>query len=481
MHVVRLKSETDFEGWRDAARALLIERIKPEAVSWLSGEGASDLFADTKADGARMFSLAAATPTVPKSFLTSARKAVLHSDPERFALLYRLLWRLQRERGLMETGIDPEVSRLRDLVKSVRRDQHKMTAFVRFREVATENGPLFIAWFEPDHHIVEATADFFVKRFSAMHWSILTPKACAHWDRQILTFGPGASKKDAPTDDALEDYWRSYYASIFNPARVKLGAMQKEMPQKYWRNLPEAPLIKELTAGAARRATAMVEAPAPEARANLQKLEPMPQKRKSADSIEALREAAAHCRDCPLWKDATQTVFGEGPANAEVMFVGEQPGDQEDIAGKPFVGPAGRLFDQALEETGIDRRITYVTNAVKHFKFVPRGKRRIHQKPNTSEIKVCRQWFERERDTIKPKLIVALGATAIYSVFGRNMPVQKSRGEILELADGTHALITVHPSFLLRVQPEDKEREYKAFIHDLKIVERYLNKERRAA
>ena len=163
------------------------------------------------------------------------------------------------------------------------------------------------------------------------------------------------------------------------------------------------------------------------------------------------------------------------------MFVGEQPGDQEDIAGKPFVGPAGRLFDQALEETGIDRRITYVTNAVKHFKFVPRGKRRIHQKPNTSEIKVCRQWFERERDTIKPKLIVALGATAIYSVFGRNMPVQKSRGEILELADGTHALITVHPSFLLRVQPEDKEREYKAFIHDLKIVERYLNKERRAA
>lgn len=481
MRTVRLQSQTDFEGWRDAARALLVERTKPEQVSWLAGEGASDLFADTKEDGARMFSLAAATPTVPKSFLQFARKAVLHSEPERFALLYRLLWRLQRERGLMETGIDPDVSRLRDLVKSVRRDQHKMTAFVRFREIATESGSLFIAWFESDHHIVEATADFFVKRFNTMRWSILTPKACAHWDLQKLTFGAGASRKDAPTDDALEDYWRSYYASIFNPARVKLGAMQKEMPQKYWRNLPEAPLIKALTGDAARRATSMIEAPAPAARATLQKLEAMPQKRKSADSIEALRETAAHCRDCPLWKNATQTVFGEGPANAEVMFVGEQPGDQEDIAGKPFVGPAGKLFDQALEETGIDRNITYVTNAVKHFKFVPRGKRRIHQKPNTSEIKVCRQWFERERDTIRPKLIVALGATAIYSVFGRTMPVQKSRGEIIKLADGTHALITVHPSFLLRVQPEDKEREYEAFIHDLKIVARYLKKDRRAA
>lgn len=481
--VIRLKSAIDFSGWRAHARALLIERVHPNEVRWLADGEADDLFGlDAKYDGARIFSGTAGIPAVPASFLSLAKKAALHRDPERYALLYRLLWRLQRERGLMEVSLDPDVSRLRDLVKSVRRDQHKMTAFVRFREMETPDGPHFVAWFEPEHHIVEATADFFVKRFGSMRWSILTPQACAYWDLHKLAFTPGASKKDAPTEDALEEFWRSYYASIFNPARLKLDAMRAEMPQKYWRNLPEAPLIKSLTADAGRRAMDMVRAGASAAKANMQKLELMPASPKpKSDQIDTLREEAAGCRACPLWKDATQTVFGEGPANAEVMFVGEQPGDQEDLAGKPFVGPAGQLFDKAIAEVGIKRGKTYITNAVKHFKFVPRGKRRIHQKPNTSEIKICRQWFERERGIVRPKLIVALGATAAYSVFGKAMPVQKSRGEIVKLADGTHALITVHPSFLLRVLPEDREREYKAFLRDLTIAHRYVETEIRAA
>jgi uracil-DNA glycosylase family protein len=197
--------------------------------------------------------------------------------------------------------------------------------------------------------------------------------------------------------------------------------------------------------------------------------------------LNSLRTDAADCRACPLWKNATQTVFGEGPASAEIMFVGEQPGDREDIAGKPFVGPAGQLLDRALEEAGIERDKTYVTNAVKHFKFVPRGKRRLHQKPNTSEIKACRQWFEKERAIIKPKLIVALGATAVYSVFGKTLPIGKNRGKVIDLANNMHGLITVHPSFLLRVLPEDREREYGAFLRDLKIVHRYLEKALRAA
>jgi uracil-DNA glycosylase family protein len=197
--------------------------------------------------------------------------------------------------------------------------------------------------------------------------------------------------------------------------------------------------------------------------------------------LNAVRADAADCKACPLWKSGTQTVFGEGPADADVMFVGEQPGDQEDLKGKPFVGPAGQLLDRALDEAGIERDRTYVTNAVKHFKFVPRGKRRLHQKPNTSEIKACRQWFDKERAIIKPKLIVALGATAVYQVFGKTMPIGKNRGRIIDLADDMHGLITVHPSFLLRVFPEDREREYNAFIRDLKIVNRYLEKERRAA
>jgi probable DNA metabolism protein len=482
MRTVYLQSPIDFTGWREHSRALLIQHVRPDEVRWIVDGEAGDLFGtDAKETGAQLFTGAARVPTVPSSFLALAKKAALHSDPARYSLLYRLLWRLQRERGLMDAAIDTDVAKLRDLSKSIRRDRHKMTAFVRFREVQTPGGPHFVAWFEPEHYIVEATADFFVKRFGSMRWSILTPQACAHWDLKTLTFTPGASKKDAPTEDALEEFWRSYYANIFNPARLKLDAMRAEMPQKYWRNLPEAPLIKPLAAEAAKRAAAMVGAEAARPRPNMQRLEVVAKAKSPSGVLQAVREAAEQCRACPLWRDATQTVFGEGPMNAEIMFVGEQPGDQEDIAGKPFVGPAGQLFDRALLEAEIERNNTYVTNAVKHFKFVPRGKRRIHQKPNTSEIKACRQWFERERDLLKPKLIVALGATAAYQVFGRTMPIQKNRGEIMELTGGTHALITVHPSFLLRVLPEDREREYKEFIRDLRLVREYFGKQIKAA
>ena len=164
--------------------------------------------------------------------------------------------------------------------------------------------------------------------------------------------------------------------------------------------------------------------------------------RKHADDIETLREEAADCRACPLYKNATQTVFGEGPQTARIMLVGEQPGDKEDLAGKPFVGPAGQMLDRALEEAGIDRSKVYVTNAVKHFKFVPRGKIRLHQKPNTPEIKACRQWYERELAAIKPELVVAMGATAAQSVLGKITPINKNRGRLIDLDNGTRALVT---------------------------------------
>jgi uracil-DNA glycosylase len=204
--------------------------------------------------------------------------------------------------------------------------------------------------------------------------------------------------------------------------------------------------------------------------------------RKHADDIKTLREEAADCRACPLYKNATQTVFGEGPQTAGIMLVGEQPGDKEDLAGKPFVGPAGQMLDRALEEAGIDRRKVYVTNAVKHFKFVPRGKIRLHQKPNTPEIKACRQWYERELATIKPDLVVAMGATAAQSVFGKITPINKNRGRPIDLDDGTRALVTVHPSYLLRLPDADaKAREYQRFVEDLKIAAGLLRRSARAA
>jgi DNA polymerase len=190
-----------------------------------------------------------------------------------------------------------------------------------------------------------------------------------------------------------------------------------------------------------------------------------------AEDIPELREEAKGCRRCPLWRDATQTVFGEGPENADVIFVGEQPGDQEDLAGKPFVGPAGRIFDSILDDAAIDRRKVYVTNAVKHFKFEPRGKRRIHSKPNAGEIQACRWWLDKELDLIKPKLVVALGATAAQTLLGKAVPITKMRGDVVEREDGLRVFLTIHPSFILRIRGhEDKEAERERFLKDMRKV-----------
>ncbi len=187
--------------------------------------------------------------------------------------------------------------------------------------------------------------------------------------------------------------------------------------------------------------------------------------------IESLRREAADCRACPLWRNATQTVFGEGPPAADIVFVGEQPGDREDRVGRPFVGPAGLMLDRALAEAGVDRNRAYVTNAVKHFKFEPRGKFRLHKRPNAGEIDVCRRWLMSEIDVLKPWLIVALGATAAQSLFGRPVAIGKHRGETLVLENGLRVFVTVHPSSLLRLPDEaDKQAAYALFVQDLRAA-----------
>ena len=189
--------------------------------------------------------------------------------------------------------------------------------------------------------------------------------------------------------------------------------------------------------------------------------------------LDNLRHGAASCRACPLWENATQTVFGEGPPDAEIMFVGEQPGDREDREGRPFVGPAGLLLDRALAEAGVDRGRVYVTNAVKHFKFEPRGKRRLHKRPNASEIKICRRWLLDEIEAIGPRLIVALGATAAHGLAGRAVPIGANRGAVLDVADGLRVFVTIHPSALLRLEDdEDKRSGYASFVDDLRAAER---------
>ena len=194
----------------------------------------------------------------------------------------------------------------------------------------------------------------------------------------------------------------------------------------------------------------------------------------SARSLGALRAEAADCRACPLWRNATQTVFGEGPARAAVMLVGEQPGDQEDLAGRPFVGGAGHMLDRGLAEAGIDRGQVYVTNAVKHFKFEPRGKRRIHKKPSEREIEACHPWLENELELVQPALVIALGASAAHALLGRSTPVERNRGKLLPLLGGARLLITVHPSFLLRVPEQYRAEAYRRFVEDLKLALPFL-------
>ena len=264
-------------------------------------------------------------------------------------------------------------------------------------------------------------------------------------------------------------------------ARRTIGHNEAQMS---W-NFPEGHPITPASAEADRATAATIAGAANELHQGHRDEEPAMKAhpaKSAGDDLNTLRAEAADCRDCHLWKDATQTVFGEGPAHAPIMLVGEQPGDKEDLAGKPFVGPAGQMLDRALKEAGIDRDRVYITNAVKHFKFVPRGKIRLHQKPNTPEIKACRQWYERELATIKPSLVVAMGATAAQSVFGKITPVNKNRGHLIELDENTQALVTVHPSYLLRLPDEDaKAQEYDRFVDDLKIAAKLLRKLARAA
>ena len=194
-------------------------------------------------------------------------------------------------------------------------------------------------------------------------------------------------------------------------------------------------------------------------------------------SLKALREAENSCRRCNLYKFATQAVPGEGPAHAPLMLTGEQPGNDEDLDGHPFVGPAGRVLDKALQEAKIDRKQVFVTNAVKHFKHEMRGKRRLHKRPDPGEIEACRWWSKIERELVKPKLVVALGATAARSVFERVITINKVRGRVLPVPDGGNALVTIHPSYLLRLQEErDKEREYAQFLADLEVARAFASR-----
>jgi probable DNA metabolism protein len=518
MRVVTLKGETDFDGWRATARDLRLAGLEPGQARFVvagsdqqsglfdtlssahPGESRDPVLSQGAASGMSGGDgeLTAGSPIewgprlrgderseegfrVPKAFVDVAREVILHRTPDRFDLMYRLLWRLRDEPDLMKIVSDRDVADALERAKNVSRASHKMKAFVRFRFAQDEDGEAAVAWFEPAHRVLERTAPFFVNRFTTLRWSILTPDGSCFWDGSTLTFGPPATADQAPQEDEIEEFWKAYYASTFNPARLKTRTMQGEMPKRYWKNLPEASLIPELVAASAVRTDVMVATPHSEPNARLMKSiarhnrDGSFEEGFSPSSLEELRHGVQACRRCPLYRDATQGVCGEGPATARLMIVGEQPGDQEDLAGRPFVGPAGQVLDAALEEAGIDRSDVYVTNAVKHFKHEPTGKRRLHKTPVSSEISACRWWLDHERRLMRPKVVLALGATAAQGLLNRKVAVTKERGQPIPLGDGAAAMLTVHPAYLLRLpDAEVQRRERAAFIADLKRVRNLL-------
>jgi probable DNA metabolism protein len=455
-----LREGADLDGFRRAVRNLIARNIAPQDVLWSCNE-TPELFAVDAAELAPPIAL-------PRAVAALVDLVICHRDPERYALLYSLLWRvLHGERALLEVQSDPLVHRLEICAKTVRRDLHKMHAFLRFRRLENGQDERFIAWFEPDHYIVAATAEFFVDRFRGLVWSILTPVGSLHWDRQLLTVGPPGKRADLPEGDGFEAGWSQYYESTFNPARLNPALMRKEMPEKYWRNLPEAKSISRLIETAPARVEEMIRQEAA-----------MASKRNPGKAVAAMaeqnpRDLAALNRIIaasePLVPGATRAVLGEGPVGAPIAFVGEQPGDQEDSQGRPFVGPAGQSLDGALDKTGIDRRGVYVTNAVKHFKFEQRGKRRIHQKPTAGEVKHYRWWLMKELEFVGPGLVVALGATAALALTGRAVAIAQARGEA-RFGDFP-GFVTVHPSYLLRLPDEAAKRSaYAAFLDDLNRI-----------
>ncbi|WP_209426966.1 UdgX family uracil-DNA binding protein [Pararhodobacter sp. SW119] len=459
--------------WRAAVRRLAAAGTPPEAVTWSVGSAQPDLLSALPAAPAR-----AQPIRLSREAVAGLEQAMLHRDPERFALGHAAVLRLST--GSLRWGdrSDPAMRRLLAMGSAVRRDIHKMHAFVRFREVPQDGARRrFCAWFEPEHPIAEATGPFFARRFGDMDWAIATPEVTLVFQAGNLACHP----TEAPPPearDATEDLWRTYFAAIFNPARLNTRAMQSEMPVKYWKNLPEAQIIPDLVRGAPEAvarmhaAAASAAPPAWQARAARARAA-LPARAGAPATLAEAAQAARDCARCPLHGPATQTVWGEGPEDAALMIVGEAPGDAEDLRGRPFVGPAGQVLDRALATNGIDRATVYLTNAIKHFRFQPRGKRRLHQNPDAGHVEHCRWWLDLERRLVRPRVILGLGAVAAMAISGSGTRLMARRGRAEALPDGAVFVPTLHPAHVLRnPDPAGRDAAQQALAQDLALAHR---------
>jgi DNA polymerase len=403
-------------------------------------------------------------PYLPRSLIDLLQTAACCRVPDRWALLYRTVWRWQQGEHAAQCAADQDGARLHAMVKAVHREEHDMHATIRFRERPPEAGPpRFVAWCAPRHDVLAQLAQHFVSRMGKVSWMIATPEASVLWDGATLhNCGPlvdGAASLDEPG----EALWLAYYRSIFDQARINAPLLRSHIAARFWQRLPAgAPLAAAV--GQAQAGGRKPGAPVPLVPAAAQ---PEPDQPSRLDQ----------CRRCDLWQYATQAVGGAGPRRAQIMLVGEQPGDQEDLAGQPFVGPAGKLLDRVCAAAGVGRHTLYLTNAVKHFKWEARGKRRLHKTPAQREIEACSYWLDKELAQVQPRVIVALGSTALKAVLGTGHVTLKHRlGQPIRHA-GRWVVAIYHPSYVLRVPDEGaKQAAFQVMVDGLKLAQALLTR-----
>ena len=476
----------DFAGWREAARELLAANVPPHAIQWLMADQAADLFGGGSAPAIDLFQTAPPSVPVPvppaegaidkspvrisRQLMDMLQKAACCRVPDRWAFLYRIVWRWQHGEQVVLSAADEDGSRLHGMVKAVKREEHDMHAYIRFRERDEVAGPpRFVAWFEPSHDVLPQVAQHFAARMGKISWLIATPDASVMWDGVDLHFAGPLLRSEAELDDAGEALWLTYYRSIFNPARLNDKLMKSHIPSRFWKNLPEGQVVPEMVTRAAAgvRRTGQTESVGQRHGTTITITPEKAQPQRDAPT------SLDQCRRCELWEHATQAVGGVGPKTARIMLVGEQPGDQEDLQGKPFVGPAGQLLNQVMDEAGVDRRAIYLTNAVKHFKWEPRGKRRLHKTPAQKEIEACSYWLEHELAEVKPDVIVALGSTALKSVLGTgHVTLKDTLGKPIA-HQGRWVVTVYHPSYVLRVPDEaSKQQAMQVMIEGLQMAQK---------
>jgi len=481
-----------FAEWREAARELLLHGVAPELVTWSEpgvrdtglfaglSSGAPDAAASADNLPAGLPPLAPAPPQlpqprIPRAFMDMLQSAACCRVPDRWAFLYRVIWRWVQGEHDVQSPADADGARLHGMVKAVRREEHDMHAYIRFRERPESAGPpQFAAWFEPRHDVLPQVAEHFKHRMGGVTWMIGTPEASVMWDGATLHHTGPLMSSAADLDDAGEALWLTYYRSIFNPARVNAQLMQSHIPSRFWKNLPEGAIVPAMVSNAelGARSTGQAQAVGRKSGATIPiaPADAQPERQQPSKLDE--------CRRCELWQFATQAVPGAGPKKAQIMLVGEQPGDQEDLAGEAFIGPAGKLLDRVFEAADLERRAIYLTNAVKHFKWEPRGKRRLHKTPAQREVEACHYWLDKELAAVKPKVIVALGATALKSVLRDG---KAKLGDMLGKAiqhEGRWVVTVYHPSYILRVPDEETRRQaFQVMVDGLKLAQQLLDRQ----